>query len=380
MIKNILFFASFLLFSIFVDAETKENTEYLTDAQIASISQRLESYSTDQLVDRRNFLMKALKNEDEDEEEIEDEIVFIPPAERPAVLFEISVIEQLLILAGIVLADTISSETSTPPDSVSPVITVLGDNPATVELGDVYTDAGATADTGETVVTSGVVDTNTVGAYTLTYTATDAAGNTGTATRTVNVVDTTSPDIIINGVNPVTIELGSVYEDAGATVTDLDSFTLTTDSDVDTSAIGTYSVIYTATDASGNSASETRTVFVEDTTAPVITSPSSFSVEENQTSIGTVEVTDAGNVTFSVTGSDNIVIDENGILSFITAPDFETQAEYTITVTVTDESGNTVEQVITIIITNDPDDDDDDTGTGTGTGTSTGTGTGTGTS
>jgi len=169
-------------------------------------------------------------------------------------------------------------------------------------------------------------------------------------------------------------------EDAGATVTDLDSFTLTTDSDVDTSAIGTYSVIYTATDASGNSASETRTVFVEDTTAPVITSPSSFSVEENQTSIGTVEVTDAGNVTFSVTGSDNIVIDENGILSFITAPDFETQAEYTITVTVTDESGNTVEQVITIIITNDPDDDDDDTGTGTGTGTSTGTGTGTGTS
>ena len=322
--------------------------------------------------------MKALKNEDEDEDE--DEIVFIPPAERPAVLFEISVIEQLLILAGIVLADTISSETSTPPDSVSPVITVLGDNPATVELGDVYTDAGATADTGETVVTSGVVDTNTVGAYTLTYTATDAAGNTGTATRTVNVVDTTSPDIIINGVNPVTIELGSVYEDAGATVTDLDSFTLTTDSDVDTSAIGTYSVIYTATDASGNSASETRTVFVEDTTAPVITSPSSFSVEENQTSIGTVEVTDAGNVTFSVTGSDNIVIDENGILSFITAPDFETQAEYTITVTVTDESGNTVEQVITIIITNDPDDDDDDTGTGTGTGTSTGTGTGTGTS
>ena len=378
MIKNILFFASFLLFSIFVDAETKENTEYLTDAQIASISQRLESYSTDQLVDRRNFLMKALKNEDEDEDE--DEIVFIPPAERPAVLFEISVIEQLLILAGIVLADTISSETSTPPDSVSPVITVLGDNPATVELGDVYTDAGATADTGETVVTSGVVDTNTVGAYTLTYTATDAAGNTGTATRTVNVVDTTSPDIIINGVNPVTIELGSVYEDAGATVTDLDSFTLTTDSDVDTSAIGTYSVIYTATDASGNSASETRTVFVEDTTAPVITSPSSFSVEENQTSIGTVEVADAGNVTFSVTGSDNIVIDENGILSFITAPDFETQAEYTITVTVTDESGNTVEQVITIIITNDPDDDDDDTGTGTGTGTSTGTGTGTGTS
>ena len=37
------------------------------------------------------------------------------------------------------------------------------------------------------------MDTTTVGTYTLTYSATDAAGNTGTATRTVNVQDTTGP-------------------------------------------------------------------------------------------------------------------------------------------------------------------------------------------
>ena len=43
------------------------------------------------------------------------------------------------------------------------------------------------------VVTSGTVDTDTVGEYTLTYTSTDASGNAGTATRTVNVTDTTSP-------------------------------------------------------------------------------------------------------------------------------------------------------------------------------------------
>ena len=75
-----------------------------------------------------------------------------------------------------------------PSDTTAPVITVLGDNPATVEQGAIYTDAGATADGGETVTTSGTVDTSTVGAYTLTYSATDAANNTGTATRTVNVV------------------------------------------------------------------------------------------------------------------------------------------------------------------------------------------------
>ena len=75
-----------------------------------------------------------------------------------------------------------------PSDTTAPVITVLGDNPATVEQGAIYTDAGATADGGETVTTSGTVDTSTVGSYTLTYSATDAANNTGTATRTVNVV------------------------------------------------------------------------------------------------------------------------------------------------------------------------------------------------
>ena len=37
------------------------------------------------------------------------------------------------------------------------------------------------------------VDTDTLGTYTVTYTSTDASGNVGTATRTVNVVDTTVP-------------------------------------------------------------------------------------------------------------------------------------------------------------------------------------------
>ena len=47
-------------------------------------------------------------------------------------------------------------------DTTPTVITVEGDNPATVELGATYTDAGATADGGETVTTSGTVDTSTL--------------------------------------------------------------------------------------------------------------------------------------------------------------------------------------------------------------------------
>ena len=45
-----------------------------------------------------------------------------------------------------------------------------------------------------TVTTTGTVDTDTLGTYTLTYSASDASGNEATAvTRTVEVVDTTVP-------------------------------------------------------------------------------------------------------------------------------------------------------------------------------------------
>ena len=148
-------------------------------------------------------------------------------------------------------------------DATAPVITVAGDNPATVELGATYTDAGATADGGETVTTSGTVDTSTVGTYTITYSATDAAGNTGTATRTVNVVDTTAPVITVIGDNPATVELGATYTDAGATADGGE--TVTSSGTVDTSTVGTYTITYTATDAAGNTGTATRTVNVVDT-------------------------------------------------------------------------------------------------------------------
>ncbi len=71
-------------------------------------------------------------------------------------------------------------------DAIAPVITV---NPGidTVEQGSNWTDAGATSDGVEEVTAQGTVNTNTPDTYTITYTATDAAGNVGTATRLVTV-------------------------------------------------------------------------------------------------------------------------------------------------------------------------------------------------
>jgi len=71
-----------------------------------------------------------------------------------------------------------------------PTITVNGNNPEFINVGDNYTDAGATATNkdGSTVnvLTNSQVDATTKGTYLVTYTATNENGS-ATATRTVNV-------------------------------------------------------------------------------------------------------------------------------------------------------------------------------------------------
>jgi hypothetical protein len=76
-----------------------------------------------------------------------------------------------------------------------PALTILGANPATNLLNQVYTDAGAQAASGcpgggssLPVITTGFVNTNLLGTYTLTYTATDPYGIASTNTRTVLIV------------------------------------------------------------------------------------------------------------------------------------------------------------------------------------------------
>ena len=82
-------------------------------------------------------------------------------------------------------------------DALGPVITLNGNALVGVALNDTYTDAGATAtdnvDNSVIVNSSGTVDTSVAGTYTITYSATDVAGNeAATKTRTVVVYDSTS--------------------------------------------------------------------------------------------------------------------------------------------------------------------------------------------
>jgi hypothetical protein len=107
-------------------------------------------------------------------------------------------------------------------DTTPPVITVLGTNPLSLSVGTAYTEAGATCvdnkDTSCTVVTTGTVNTATAGTYIITYTATDAAGNASSKTRTVTMGATTPTGpaladvgpLLDHGGNPITFNLNAL--------------------------------------------------------------------------------------------------------------------------------------------------------------------------
>ena len=92
---------------------------------------------------------------------------------------------------------TLTLNVASAADTTAPVITLLGSSTVTVQLGDSYTDAGATAtDDGDGDLTSSIVvggdtvDVNAVGTYEITYDLTDSANNAATRVkRTVQVVE-----------------------------------------------------------------------------------------------------------------------------------------------------------------------------------------------
>jgi surface protein len=182
-------------------------------------------------------------------------------------------------------------------DTTGPVITLVGDSTITLFVGDGYEELGASAfdvsDGDVDVVISGTVDTRTEGSYTLIYSATDTAGNTSSVTRTINVIlfsDTIAPVITFNGDSTITMVVGDSYEELGASAFDaLDgAVDVVISGEVDTTAVGVYSLTYSASDTGGNTAIVTRTVNVG---RPFITSwqtDTSFGFSDNnQITIGT---------------------------------------------------------------------------------------------
>jgi hypothetical protein len=327
------------LFSINVSSQVNVSEE-----KLIQIQERVDSIPSYRLVERKaDLLLEAEKLENEMD-------VTQSPARKKSIqgrLAEINaelgmVSKLLLVIGGAVALDAIINDDK---DTTAPVITLNGSNPTVLELGGTYSEAGATADTGEAVIASGTVNTSEVGTYTITYTAVDSAGNVGTATRTVIVEDTTAPVITVNGSSPLTHELGSTYTDAGATASDLSGMiTVTTNGTVNSDAVGSYVLTYIATDPSGNTSTETRTVNVVDTTAPVVTvtgdNPATVELGTTYTDAGATATDASGTVTVVTSGS----------------VDTDTVGSYTLTYTSTDASGNagTATRTVNVVDTTPP--------------------------
>ena len=81
-------------------------------------------------------------------------------------------------------------------DTTAPVITLLGSNPQTIDLGSGYTELGATTDDDSAVAINSSLFVDAVGSYAIFYDSTDGTNAATTVTRTVNVVDNTLVDNI----------------------------------------------------------------------------------------------------------------------------------------------------------------------------------------
>ena len=236
-------------------------------------------------------------------------------------------------------------------DNTPPTLTLNGPNPLTLECPGQYVGSGAVVsddtDPNPTLTISGTVDAHTLGNYTITYTATDASGNTATATRTVMMVDSTPPVITVIGASPLTVECHSSFTDSGATAVDAcaGSVPISVSGSVNVNVPGSYTITYFATDGNGNPATASRTVTVADTTPPVITvigaSPLTIECHSSVTDPGATAVDAcAGSVPISASGS----IDVN------------VPGSYTITYSATDGNGNlaTASRTVTLVDTTPP--------------------------
>ncbi|WP_040757327.1 immunoglobulin-like domain-containing protein [Winogradskyella psychrotolerans] len=162
-------------------------------------------------------------------------------------------------------------------DTTAPVITLNGAATINLEVGDTYSELGATATDNSdgnltsSIVITGTVNTNSAGTYIKYYNVSDAAGNTATQrTRSIVVTqpaDTTAPVITLTGASTINLEVGDTYNELGATATDNIDGNLTSSivitGTVNTNSAGTYTKYYNVSDAAGNSATQrTRSIVV----------------------------------------------------------------------------------------------------------------------
>ena len=115
-----------------------------------------------------------------------------------------------------------------------------------------------------------------------------------------------------------------------------------------------YSIVVTANDGVADTTQNITITINNLNEAPSFSSSASFSAAENQTTIGSVSVTDPENATlsYSLSGTDasSLAVSSSGVLSFGSAPNYESKNSYSATVAASDGTNSTTQDV-TISVT-----------------------------
>ncbi|MCF6245129.1 MAG: BspA family leucine-rich repeat surface protein [Sulfurovum sp.] len=250
-------------------------------------------------------------------------------------------------------------------DIDAPTLTLLGDNPISLAVGDTYTDAGATAtddrdgDLSSKIVTISTVDTSKSGTYTVTYDVSDTSGNKAkTVTRNIIVVapSNQAPTLSIKQDINTTISQGKVVSlEANATDSDgnivsyewkdgdavlgdkaTTEFTATT--------LGEHNITITVTDDNDAIATQSIILTVVDMLPPVIKLKGDAVLTLNLGS-AYIELGATAKDTDDVSYTNAIIIDSSNV-------DTSIEGNYTVTYNVEDAAGNaadTVKRTITVV-------------------------------
>ncbi|MCA1636423.1 MAG: HYR domain-containing protein [Acidobacteria bacterium] len=250
------------------------------------------------------------------------------------------------------VSDTTSPTLNIPPDVNAS--TGAGATACGVLINDATLGAAAAADgcSGATITRTGVPPGNVfpVGQTLITYTATDGAGNTASAQQAVNVIDDTPPTINAPAAVTVNADPGSCFAtnvSPGTPSTGDNCGVQSVTNDAPSSfPVGTTTVTWTGTDASGNIATATQTVTVVDNQNPTINTPANVSAS-----------TDAGSCAATLDSGTATAADNCSVASIVgvRSDGQPLGAPYpggvtTITWTASDASGNSSSAVQTVTV------------------------------
>ena len=221
-------------------------------------------------------------------------------------------------------------------------------------------DAGATDNVdGDVSVSNNAPATFPIGTTTVTFSASDAAGNTVTGTATVTVADSSAPSLSApsnitvaasdaNGTANTQSAIAAFLSGASASDDVTSELSISNDAPA-VFPLGVTTVTFSVTDGNANTTTATATVTVTDQTAPVIQEVT------NQTVIG---------LSNGLAKSDpqilailnEIVVSDNLDEDLVVTNNVPTQlllGDNTITVTATDGAGNTAQETFVITVTLD---------------------------